>query len=156
MISVLPTRNYELGGSAQFGKWDAGGDNNYLLVGAHGIARPVEGVDVRGEWAMSQADNAPGGTPDLKSMGFYAQAAYTMPLEGENMHSLGFVARFGWTDPNTDSASENDDASQAAFGLDFSPAERVSFKLEFDLNMENVTGTEPDNNAVLAQAVVGW
>jgi hypothetical protein len=153
-LGVVFMDNYELGGSAQFGKWN--GTDNYLLVGADGVAKPVEGLDLRGEWAMSQTDNVTGSAanPDLKAMAFYGQAAWTMPLEGENMHSFGLAARFGWLDPNTD--VDNDEASQLAVGANFSPAEHLSLKVEFDLNMQNVTGTEPDDNAVLAQAVVGW
>lgn len=152
-VSVMPMEPYEIGGSFQFGKWDAAGDNNYLLVGAHAVAKPMPGLEILGEWAMSQADKAGSlANPDLKSMALYGQAGYGMPLEGDT--SVGFTARFGWTDPDTD--TDNDDYSQVAVGANYSPAKMVNFKLEFDLNMENVTGTEPDNNAVLAQAVVGW
>lgn len=152
-MSFMFMDHYELGGSAQFGKYN--GTDNYLLVGAHGVADPTDALDIRGEWAMSQADNAGSlANPDLKGMAFYGQAAWTMPLEGDNMHSFGLGARFAWFDPNTD--ADNDDASQLAVGLNFMPAEHMNLKLEYDLNMQNVTGTEPDDNAVLAQAVVGW
>jgi len=154
-VSLVPMENYEVGGSFQLGKWDALGKENYTLFGAHGIAKPMEGVDVRAEWAMSKANAALAGA-DLKNMALYGQASYTMPLEGDNMESCGLTARFGWMDPNTD--ADNDEVMQLAVGANFSPAERVNFKVEFDLNKNSTPSgvDDPKDNAILAQAVVGW
>jgi hypothetical protein len=109
-------------------------------------------VDIRAEWATGTASEGYL-TEDLTQTGFYGQASYTMPLEGNNMKSIGFAARFGWSDPNTD--FNDDEFTQIALGMNFSPTDHFNFKLEFDMNQDSLP-EDADDNAILAQGVLGW
>jgi hypothetical protein len=149
-LEVMPMeQKLNIGGSAAFGAWDAAGNNNYMLLGGHAIVDYMEGLDIRGEFLWQQLkDVAP--TVDLTSMGFYAQGAYRLPVEGWNW--VEPVVRFAWMDPNTD--VDNDAGSQIAVGIGFSPVEHFTLKGEFDINSEQ--GTSVDNNQIGLQAVYGW
>ena len=156
MVSLMPAEGVEVGGSFAYGKYDTGGHNNYMLAGGHAVYSMIENLDVMGEFRYGSVDSAGIAGADLSEMLFYGTVSYKIPMEG--IEYVEPAVRFGWFDPNTDSASSDDTFMQVAFGLNVSPAEHFALKGEFQLNKESVASgaTEPDNNELLFQAVLGW
>jgi hypothetical protein len=125
-----------------------------MLAGGHAVYSMIEGLNVMGEFRYGSIDKAGPAAADLTSMMFYGTASYRAMMEG--IEYIQPAVRFGWADPNTD--ADDDSFVQVAAGLTVSPVEHLAFKGEFVLNKETVPSgaTEPDNNEVLFQAVLGW
>lgn len=152
--SLMPAEGVEVGGSFAFGKWDDAGNNNYMMAGGHAVYSMIEGLNLMGEFRYGTIDSAGSAGADVSSMLFYGTASYKAMVEG--IEYVQPAVRFGWGDPNTD--QDDDTFMQLAAGLTVSPVEHLCFKGEFVLNKETVPSgmTEPDNNEVLFQAVLGW
>jgi hypothetical protein len=153
-ISVTPNDKLDVGGSVAWGRWDTAGENDYVLLGFHGIVDLVEDLDFRGELvSASFADGFAPGT-DLTQLWTYGQVAYRLHPTG--LEYAEMAARFGWMDPNTD---RDDDATmQVAVGGTLSPAEHLMIKGEFQYNRDQTpSGTDdPDDNELRFQAIFGW
>lgn len=134
---------YSSTGSAEDLEWSQiGFDANFKLGG----------LDLRGEWVDRSTDVIESGdVTEIKGDGFYAQASYRHHLNLPNVNYVEPVVRFDSIEPDGD--KDDDERTQLALGLNYSPWPHVVVRAEYQDTDEE---PEKDNKGYLFQLVVDF
>lgn len=146
-IGISPFLGSEVGFSAYSSVYDDAGQNALtVLAGDWGFQWRF--LEFLGEYANAQiekdasiAASVPG-----RMEGYYAQI---------NAHFLQDVVRQGstftgiarWDSVNTDLGDGTNDKQRLTFGLNFRPIEQTAFKLDYQINYEDMAADRVGNNA---------
>ena len=124
----------EIGGSYSRGKYDE--DNQYDIdFLATDIQFKRGNLAGRGEYITSHVEQEALDGGDYHRNGYYLQTSYKYPVDINYFRYVEGVLRFDSLDPNRDVTGVKE-SDRVAFGINYSPVERVEFKFEQVLEKE--------------------
>ena len=127
-------KGLEIGGSYSRGKYDE--DNKYDIdFLATDIQFKRGNLEARGEYITSHVEQSELDGGDYSRSGYYLQTSYKYPVDINYFRYVEGVIRFDSIDPNRDVTGIKE-SDRVAFGLNYSPLERVEFKFEQMLEKE--------------------
>ncbi|MFT5170693.1 MAG: phosphate-selective porin [Candidatus Marinamargulisbacteria bacterium] len=158
-VAVSPYLGLEVGGSVYTGQHDVAEDYNLSMIGLDVLAK--EGpFEVMAEWAQTSVESD--GTLPAKMNGYYVEGRYhffpaflknTGLFDDFRNPQITAFLRFGGVDLDT-SVTDINDRTQTTVGFNYRPIQTVAFKLEYELNGEEVSNVV--TNKVAGSVAVGF
>lgn len=124
----------EIGGSYSRGKYDEDNQHDIDFLVAD-IQFKRGNLEARGEYITSHVEQETLDGGDYHRNGYYLQTSYKYPVDINYFRYVEGVLRFDSIDPNRDVTGVKE-SDRVAFGINYSPMERVEFKFEQVLEKE--------------------
>jgi hypothetical protein len=160
-VGVSPALGYEIGASFYTGDYNDSGDKGLTMLGLDAEAK-FGAFELVGEFAVVNLDeDTTAGVPSEMN-GYFVEARYHFfpdflreSFLGDGFKNPEFTlfARYGAVDTDTSVTNVND-RTQTTFGMNYRPVPTTAFKVEYEINKEEVT--DSNNNAFVASVAVGF
>ncbi len=149
-VGISPFLGSEIGVSAYNSVYDNAGQNNVTIV-ALDWGFQWKSLEFLGEYANTKINKNSlilAAVPS-KMEGYFGQINYHF-LQDVLRKDSTFTGVIRWDDANTDSSDSTNDKQRLTLGLNFRPLEQTVFKLDYQVNYEDMARTRVDNDAIIA------